>query len=218
MVQIKSYNYLRAIWRNNDHLTYGGNGYGGGLGATADSSNYMLSGQAYGNGWNETASGNMPDDRRFISSSGPFYLPAHGKASLDFAYVFTRNESGPNGSSTSIATNLHDVMRVKHWFETDSFPCAMKVGITETNQETNLLTLYPVPANESVTIQSSTYWNHAHLELYDVLGNKIYSFDYPANQLKYSISTENLSKGLYFIKLFNETNSIIKKLVIHDYR
>jgi hypothetical protein len=208
------YGYLHATWRNDVHLTYGGNGHGSGPGATIDSSNFMYSGEPLGNGWTETSGGNLPDDRRFISSSGPFYLPAHGKVSLDFAYVFTRNESGPNGANTSVATNMHDVMRVKHWFDTDSFPCALGVGISNIPESRNDVTVYPVPAKENVTIQSAILWKNARLELYDVLGNRLTSYDYPDDKSNLTLNTANLSNGLYFIKLSNDKNSVVKKLVI----
>jgi hypothetical protein len=128
--------------------------------------------------------------------------------------VYTRNESGPNGANTSLATNLHDVMRVKHWFETDSFPCALKVGIAEINETRSDVTIFPVPSNENITVQSATFWKNAHLEIYDVLGNRISFMDYPSDKLQHTISIKNLGKGLYFIKLSDEKNSIVKKLVI----
>jgi len=208
------YNYLKATWRNGQHLTYGGDGHGNGQGATSDSTNFMFTGEPYGNGWNETASGFVADDRRFVASSGPFYLPAHGKVSLDFAYVYTRNETGPNGTSTSVATNLHDVMKVKHWFATDSFPCSLGIGINEIARTQNSFSVYPVPANDKVTIQTTTLWKNATVELYDVLGNKISSVPFPSNQLELTVNTDNLVGGLYFVKLFNENNSAVRKVTI----
>jgi hypothetical protein len=208
------YDYMRSVWRNRDHLTYGGNGNGNGTGATSDSTNYMYSGEPYGNGWNESNAGNLPSERRFVSSSGPFYLPAHGIVSLDFAYVFTRNETGPNGTNTSIATNLHDVMKVKHWFETDSFPCSMRIGIDETKEVSNAVSVYPVPASSQVTIQTTVLWKNSTVELYDVFGNKISAYSFPPGKMQLTINTENLMRGFYFVKLFNDNHSATKKVIV----
>jgi hypothetical protein len=196
------YGYLKSVWRNDVPMTYGGNGHGGGSGATADSTNYMFSGTPYGNGWNETAAGNLPDDRRLLTSSGPFYLPAHGKAALDFAYVFSRNESGPNGIATSIATNLHDVMRVKHWFDTDSFPCSnAAIGITENEKNPSGFSIFPNPAKDQFTIGSLEPGSYSGttrtVEIFNTLGERVFNKQFSTRLKEIRISTGYLSSGRY---------------------
>jgi len=208
------YGYLKSVWRNGTHLTYGGNGHGGGAGFTNDSSNYMFSGVPYGNGWTESTAGNLPDDMRMLASSGPYYLPAHGKVTLDFAYVFTRNETGDNGIATSVATNLHDVMKVKHWFETDSFPCNGLTGIPEAEAISNSFSLYPNPAEGKCTLIRNSSRQDARVEIIDMLGKQTADYSIAEGNKLFFIDTSSLQKGMYFVHLSDGNNSSVQKLLI----
>ena len=79
---IHYYNYLRGIWLDGTPMCYGGNGHpssGCNAGVTCD---YMFPGdsdpEGLGTGgapmssWTEQTAGNVPFDRRFMLSSGPF--------------------------------------------------------------------------------------------------------------------------------------------------
>jgi len=212
------YGYMKAYWRNNSHLMYGGNGAGGGQGATIDSTNYMFSGNPYGNGWNEIAAGNIPDQRVILPSSGPCYLPAHGSVSLDIAYVFTRNENGPNGISTSFATNTHDVMKVKHWFETDSFPCHLSpIGITEATEDVFDFSVYPNPAAEKITIQLASTKPGSYIEMVDPPGKIVWSTRLLSGEKEISVNTDALNPGIYFIKYSDGKKIAVKKIVLTIY-
>jgi hypothetical protein len=74
------YNYMRSIWKDKSHATYGGNGYGG-----KTPFNFMFSGW-YG-GWTEGSAGNQPGDRRGLGSIGPLTLKPGESKSIDLAYI-----------------------------------------------------------------------------------------------------------------------------------
>lgn len=209
------YGYLKSEWRNGMHLTYGGNGHGGGIGFTNDSSNYMFSGVPFGTGWTETAAGNLPDERRLLSSSGPFYLPAHGKVALDFAYVYSRNETAPNGIATSVATNLHDVLKVKHWFETDTFPCNNgAMGITEPLTDKHTFSIYPNPAEEKCILKRNSSRGSAVIEIIDMPGKRVANYLMPEGNKLFNIDIGSLETGMYFVHLMDGINSSVEKLIV----
>ena len=59
-------------------MTYGGDGHGAGAGSTTDLCNFMFPGTSDaefpGQEWTEVTAGNIPADRRFLQSAGPFTL------------------------------------------------------------------------------------------------------------------------------------------------
>ncbi len=67
---IQYYNYMTGFWKDGSPFTFGGNAYGGTAPAT-----FVYNGDpVVGTGWTEKASGNLPGDRRFLQSAGPFTL------------------------------------------------------------------------------------------------------------------------------------------------
>ncbi len=88
------YNYLRAIWRDNSPMTYGGNGYG-----RSEVTRYMFSGDAARKEyWSEEntdgfGSRNTPADRRFLLSTGPFNLLRGDVQEIVVAIVWSRSSS-----------------------------------------------------------------------------------------------------------------------------
>jgi hypothetical protein len=98
------YNYLRGIWLDNVPMTFGGNGKGAGVGATTDECNFMFPGtsddQFPGQEWTEQTAANVPDDRRFIQSAGPFTLQPGAVNTITTGVVWARAKSG--GQTASI--------------------------------------------------------------------------------------------------------------------
>ncbi len=102
------YNYLQGIWLNNTPMTYGGDGYGGGVGATTDTCNYMFTNNTDPNfttPWTEVTAGNVPSDRRFVMSNGPFDLGINTSHTLEYAFVFAWDSTNANGGSLPLLFN-----------------------------------------------------------------------------------------------------------------
>ncbi len=205
------YNYLRSAWLNDVHLTYGGNGYGG-----TDSTNFMYSSNPYdttSTSWNETTTGNLSGDRRFLASTGPFSFPSHSEKEFDMAYVWTRDDTQPNGLTSSWAKNVHDILKIKEWYAADSFPCSQFVGIAENNSFDANLNLYPNPAGNLVTIfAGSKNASPLTLEITDVAGRKISSRRILPN-LKTQIGLDSFAPGIYFVSIRNKETFAVKKLI-----
>ena len=98
------YNYLRGIWKDNVPMTYGGDGHGAGQGSTTDPCNFMFPGTSdpdFAVEWTEQTAGNIPADRRFLQSAGPFTLQPGAVNEITTGVVWARAKSG--GQTASIA-------------------------------------------------------------------------------------------------------------------
>jgi hypothetical protein len=99
------YNYLQGIWSDDSVMTYGGNGHGGSL---ADTCSYMYPDNTDPNfttPWTEVIAGNVPSDRRFIMSNGPFDLDTNTSYTLEYAFVFAWDSTNTNGGSVPLLFN-----------------------------------------------------------------------------------------------------------------
>ncbi|WP_235869151.1 family 16 glycosylhydrolase [Polaribacter aquimarinus] len=74
----------------------------------------------------------------------------------------------------------------------------------------NKFSLFPNPANTSFRIKSTE--KIEKIELFNNIGQKTFSKNYTPNQ---TIDVENLSKGMYFIKIFSRNKTILKKLIVN---
>lgn len=97
-------------------------------------------------------------------------------------------------------------MNTPAFFSIDNFTTSQLAGINELSYFKNLK-LYPNPASDEISVdfisESETSFN-----VYDVLGNKIYSDDnkLPAGKNNYRLDLSYLNSGFYFIELNNGIN------------
>jgi len=102
------YNYLRGIWKDNVPMTYGGDGHGGGTGATTNLCDYMFPDNTdlnFTTPWTEVTAGNIPADRQSIMSNGPFNLDTNSSYTLEYAFVFAWDSTNTNGGSVPLLFN-----------------------------------------------------------------------------------------------------------------
>ena len=130
---IHFYNYLRGIWKDNVPLTFGGDGHGGGNGATTDQCNYMFPNltdpQFPNTPWTEVTSGNIPSDRRFLMSAGPIYLGSGDMYHLDYAFVWARDSGGGNLASVNLLFNYVD--DIKSFYQNPTPNICVILGCTD---------------------------------------------------------------------------------------
>ena len=74
----------------------------------------------------------------------------------------------------------------------------------------NELTLYPNPSNGIFNVTSCE--EITSLEIYSVLGEKIYAEFVSASSTTINLSSQ--SKGIYFVKIITENNSYTQKIII----
>ena len=204
------YSYMRSRWRNEVHLTYGGNGYGG-----SDSTDFMFPSNPYDTStgaWSEFNSGNSANDRFFLTSTGPFSFPAHSEKEFDVAYVWTRDETQPNGLNSSWAKNVHDILKIKEWYARDSFPCSQFVGIAENNVVNATLELYPNPAGNVITVfAKSKNPSSFTLTISDVTGREVIIRRILSNH-KTHLNLDAFAPGIYFVSIKNKESFVVRKM------
>ena len=96
------YNYLQGKWRTGADIQYGGDGNAGTDGTKAD---YMFPGKSdstHTAPWTEEGAGNLPADRRFLQSSGPFILKPGAVQNLTVGVVWARAPFGGASGSLSL--------------------------------------------------------------------------------------------------------------------
>ena len=84
--------------------------------------------------------------------------------------------------------------------------CPNSIEILNDNSS---FTISPNPARDNFSIQISASFNNARVEIYNVLGEKIYSSQLNSKQIHL-----NVSAGIYFVKVIDGEKIICKKLVV----
>ena len=87
------------------------------------------------------------------------------------------------------------------------------LGIAKNNILAQKIRLYPNPANNDIKIVAPADLNIHKIELYNVLGEKLYSKDYKINQV---LSISKYRAGIYLLKLTDDKGKSLIKKVIKD--
>lgn len=74
------------------------------------------------------------------------------------------------------------------------------------------ITIYPVPANNILTVKSEFITNDYIIEIDNMLGQPVYR-DYLTSNIK-EINLSEISEGFYLLKFNNSKCLIVKKIVI----
>jgi hypothetical protein len=125
-------------------------------------------------------------DGNTSTQENPLHIYANGGT-----YTITLIATGPCGSDTATFVHTFEILDLDD-----------ELGIN--------LSMYPNPAKDAVTIQATDY-TEAQVELFDMTGKLVISRQIKGNQL--IISLENLSKGMYLVKVSNESGSNTQRLI-----
>lgn len=95
------YNYMKGVWMDGSPMCYGGSGHPSGGCDTGLEAAFMFPGDSdplgYGTGgvpaptWTEQTAGNVPLDRRFLLSSGPFTFNAEDTIHVHYGALWARD-------------------------------------------------------------------------------------------------------------------------------
>lgn len=210
------YNYMTGHWRNGAHLTRGGTGLSG-----ADTCKFIFpkDSDPYNFGtwgvtpdsvysWSEESENNVSGDRRGIGSTGPFTFGPGDVQEITMAFVFADSDTGNQYSSVALMQQYID--DVREMFLADSTPCGLgafsSIDDKMLNQVQHNLSIYPNPTASLLHIKGVELAS-THYEIYDVYGKLIVRK--PLNQSVIDVS--NLTTGLYFILIDNQTKRFVKK-------
>ncbi|MDQ3190148.1 MAG: T9SS type A sorting domain-containing protein [Bacteroidota bacterium] len=139
------YNFLRGMWKSGLKMNYGGNGHNGGSGGV--DCNYMFPGNTdpigWGTGgvpqleWTEETVGNVPYDRRFAQSAGPFVLKPGAVNNITVGVVWAKALSGGPFASVEKLRLVDDKAQAlfDNCFRILNGPDAPDVAIKELDRE-----------------------------------------------------------------------------------
>jgi hypothetical protein len=154
------YNMLRGIWKDGTPMTYGGNGYDP-SNASAIPAGYMFPGETdpvfWGTdgvdpgigAWSENSAGNLPGDRRFVQSSGPFRLGPGAVNNITVGLVWQQATSGGRLASVEAMRKADDKTQALFdtCFEILDGPDAPDVTVQELDREIILMLSNPQNSN-----------------------------------------------------------------------
>lgn len=133
-IAVHYYNYMTGKWKDGSFFTFGNNAYGGTLPAT-----FVYDGNPVnGTGWTEKGAGNLPGDRRFLQSAGPFTLKPGAVNEITFGMPWAQSPSkGGNIQSLELLYNADDKAQAlfDNCFKLLDGPEAPNMTIQEMNNE-----------------------------------------------------------------------------------
>lgn len=89
-------------------------------------------------------------------------------------------------------------------------------GITANQLETNI-SISPNPSNGKFTLQAGSLFTKYDLEIYNIMGEKVYSSHTPPLSItnrKFEIDLSKQSKGIYLLKIIFDKGVVKKKIII----
>ncbi len=84
-------------------------------------------------------------------------------------------------------------------------------GINTNPEESGLVYIYPNPANDNITIESSIIIPKEIISIYNIQGKLL--MEQPLLQTKTEINISNLSSGLYIVKINDNKSVMVKRIV-----
>ncbi len=200
------YDYMKNVWGDNTHTTYGGSGYGG-----ATPTNYMFSGNPPTDTalWSEITAEMVSEDRRGISSTGPYVLNSGERKSLDLALVFSQGLNG-YGNIYPVTMLPSRVSDVRNFYNSQSYSCdetMLGVPFVKSTIAAPSVTVYPNPTNGIFTIELAGYNNPFTVQIYNILGKKVMSDVLSGNSNSADISSQ--PSGVYFYRVLTKNGSLI---------
>jgi hypothetical protein len=225
------YKMMNGILKDNSKIIYGGNGHSssGGYGPQCD---FMFPGLTdtcnWGTGgllpnglkeWTEKTAMNNPQDRRGMSSTGPFtFLPGTCQE-LDIAFAWARCYNPPDSACMMQKINAV-VDTIRRAFISNNMPGGgVMYGIKDNpGSETSILSIYPNPAGQQVTIRyRMNFPGDFSMEIRDlrgVLKNSPGAIPSNKGDHEATLSTANLQPGIYLLKIICGQQTMTRKLVI----
>ena len=156
-------------------------------------------------------------------ADGKIYIGAYYGVSAPNDYLNVINNPNASGTACDYQTdvlqlnskmneNLLGVSFVQSYFDSSATIDCSQTLETEENIESALdISVYPNPFTDKATV-TLPFESDVQLELSDALGRKIFSENVTGSS--YELNRKNLSNGIYFLKIENNNQQIIKKIII----
>ncbi len=221
------YKYLQGIWKDGEHMLYGGNGHSG-SGGTGPECDFMFPGESdtlgWGTGcvppnplnWTETTAGNPPFDRRGMGSCGPFTFQPGAVQELDLAFTFARDYTGnfPIGSIDILGERTDSIRKS---FTTNLLPNGNSFNGVDNRTGVSLLQvqLFPNPASSRAYIRFDGSVNEpVSIRIINANGILIRTEKRTSVDRMITVDLTGLTSGLYLLYIETKGQAVTKKLSI----
>jgi len=199
------YKYLKGYWLDDSPMTYGGDGQN----QNNPTCNYMFPGTtdpSFTEEWTEQTAGNIPGDRRFLQSAGPFTLEPGAVNQITSGVVWARESSNDPFNAVDLLFQTDDLAQelFESCFQIDSEISILENDIIE-------FQLYPNPAIESINIEISS--EISSITIYDLLGKEYLASVNHFGLGKASVNISGLAPGNYVCSLISEGVASTKTFV-----
>ncbi|GAB5519041.1 MAG: hypothetical protein RhofKO_12920 [Rhodothermales bacterium] len=210
---IEPYNYMRSIWQDGTHVTYGGSGYNGGYNTSP--ANFMFPGdpitRSYWSEENTDGSGsrNHPSDRDHLASSGPFDFAPGDTTTFTLAVVWARGDDRFDSIRMLRRRAELAIDAVDQLMTYDAYTCAPPPEPEAPHPDALgyylLRQNYPEPFSQQTTIRYEVIDTvPVQLHVYDLLGRRVRTLvDGVQDAGVYDVvyEADDLPTGTYFYRL-----------------
>ena len=217
------YNNLQGKWKDGSPITYGGYGYGGN-----QACDFQFPGDPTNpDGWSMYTAQLDPRHVDYsLGSIGPFVMNPGDTISLELAILFARDYGGDNLSSVTLL--LDRLKKLRAFYFNDSIPCEEVVHIEEkTNNDGNILHIFPNPASVEINIRYSTLRQAQDklseirpfdklrtsysILIYDMFGRKVDELLIPERQSQIVVDVSEYPAGIYVAVLKNDNSPVAQQ-------
>ena len=88
------------------------------------------------------------------------------------------------------------------------------VGLDNEAQESIYLKVYPTVVRRELTVEINKLKEKGVITLLDRLGRTVYSYQVNENTKRLTIDVSGLNKGTYFVRLYSNKDSVIRKIIV----
>jgi hypothetical protein len=201
------YHYLKAIWKDSTHLTYGDDGYGG----TEETNFAFHSYPDDSTGWSEFTALNTPSDRRGVGATGPFLVQPGESVCLDIALPYASRPYINNIEATNVLRQR--AQEILDFYTANYSSCRIEneenpdfdTDTTSNGVEQEVLIgmkVYPNPASNTVIIDLGKNYRLAFgtLEISNTMGETMLLMS-GLTSSKVEINTSLYPAGVYLYKV-----------------
>ena len=223
ILAIDYYNYMQGLWKDGSPRVYGGNAHPDYGGDAQFPARFMWPGDSdpcnWGTGglepscdslWTEETTGNRPDDRRGMGSTGPFTFEAGSVHYLDIALV-----TAPGDQETPSKDLLQEyIAQIKqdYLLNPDEFG-NQYLEIPEQHKIAEQLLVYPNPADGDIIRFELANREEAEYYIYNATG-QIIETGILAAQKEHSLNIGHLKAGWYILEVKTGGLVLRSKLIL----
>ncbi len=210
------YDYLKSIWIDGTHATYGQDGHQPGN----PECHFMFPDTTDplhpNDPWTEEIAGTTPGDRRALGAWGRFINLPGAVNCVDYAYVFSRDTTTDNFGNVATLKTRIDSVRSFYNSHDELHDCGCTpsaVGVNTINAVAHGIAIYPNPANDKLMIRKKGE-QVITIEIYDVMGQTASTLTTLLSRGEGAeIDISALAAGIYFLKLNTKDGGVVKRFV-----